>query len=63
MIPQSSIETILERTDIVGLVESYGLELKRAGRDWVCCCPFHNERTPSFHVSEVRQLWCVPGGR
>ena len=67
MIPQSTIETILERTDIVGLVESYGLELKRAGRDWVCCCPFHNERTPSFHVSEVRQSWhcfgaCQEGG-
>jgi DNA primase catalytic core len=48
-------------------VESAGVELKRKGRDWHGCCPFHDDRTPSLVVSEDKNLWhclgaCQTGG-
>jgi DNA primase len=49
-IPDSVIDDVRARTDIVSVVESY-LPLKRRGSDYWGCCPFHNERTPSFKVS------------
>ena len=67
MIPQAIITQILDRTDIVELIQSCGVSLKRAGREYVACCPFHGEKTASFHVSPVRQTWhcfgaCNEGG-
>ena len=64
-IPETTIDEILKRTDIVDLIGSY-LSLKQAGKDHVGLCPFHNEKTPSFSVSAQKQLYycfgCGAGG-
>ncbi len=55
-IPQSFIDELIARTDIVELVGSR-VQLKKAGREWKACCPFHNEKTPSFWVSPDKQFY------
>ena len=64
-IDEDSIRRVLEATDIVDVVGSY-LSLKRAGSRWKACCPFHNEKTPSFIVHQTRQNFkcfgCGEGG-
>ena len=55
-IPQSFIEDLTARADIVELIGSR-VELKKAGREYRACCPFHNEKTPSFWVSPVKQFY------
>ena len=57
MISQDTINAILDRADIVSLVREYVPELTKRGANWTCCCPFHKEKTPSFHVSPARQTW------
>jgi DNA primase len=49
MIPDSIIEEIRNRTDVVAVIGRH-VELQKSGRTWKGCCPFHGERTPSFHV-------------
>jgi DNA primase len=65
MIKQEVIEQIRTQTDIVQLVGGY-LPLKKAGRYYKALCPFHSERTPSFHVNQERQTYhcfgCGTGG-
>lgn len=56
MIPQPFIEDLLNRLDIVEVIGRY-LTLKRAGANFVACCPFHNEKTPSFTVSPAKQFY------
>lgn len=56
MIPQSFIQDLLSRLDIVSVVERY-VPLRRAGANYVACCPFHNEKTPSFSVSPTKQFY------
>ncbi len=56
MIPQSFIQDLLNRVDIVDVVERY-VKLKRAGANYVACCPFHGEKTPSFTVSQSKQFY------
>ncbi len=55
-IPQSFIDELLARVDIVGVVESR-VSLKRAGREYQANCPFHDEKTPSFTVSPAKQFY------
>ncbi len=55
-IPQQFIDDILARTDIVELVDAR-VTLKKAGKDFQACCPFHNEKTPSFTVSQNKQFY------
>ena len=55
-IPRDFIDSILEQTDIVSLIDSR-ISLKKRGRDYLACCPFHNEKTPSFNVSPQKQFY------
>ena len=56
MIPQSFIQDLLARVDIVDVVERY-VPLKKTGANYQACCPFHNEKTPSFSVSPAKQFY------
>ena len=56
MIPDSFIQELLNRVDIVDLIDGY-VRLKKAGANFVACCPFHNEKTPSFSVSPGKQFY------
>ena len=56
MIPESFIQELLARIDIVDVIERY-LPLKKAGANYVACCPFHSEKTPSFSVSRSKQFY------
>lgn len=55
-IPQSFIDDLLVRTDIVELIDSR-VRLKKAGKNYQACCPFHNEKSPSFTVSQEKQFY------
>lgn len=56
-IPKEIIEEVRSRCDIVDLVSSYLPELRKRGATYKCCCPFHNEKTPSFTVNQERQIY------
>ena len=56
MIPDAFIQDLLARIDIVDLVDSY-VPLKKAGANYAACCPFHNEKSPSFTVSPAKQFY------
>src|SRR5688572_7015774 len=56
MIPQSFIQDLLGRVDIVEVVDRH-VKLKRAGANYVACCPFHSEKSPSFTVSPTKQFY------
>ncbi|MDA1299153.1 MAG: DNA primase [Proteobacteria bacterium] len=56
MIPPEFIDELLSRTDIVEIIESR-VTLKKAGKDYTGLCPFHNEKSPSFSVSQDKQFY------
>ncbi|HET7569924.1 MAG TPA: DNA primase [Gammaproteobacteria bacterium] len=56
MIPQSFIDELIARADIVEVVGNR-VQLKKAGREFSACCPFHSEKTPSFTVSPQKQFY------
>jgi len=56
-IPKEIIEEVRSRCDIVELISSYLPELSKRGATYKCCCPFHNEKTPSFTVNQERQIY------
>ena len=55
-IPREFIDDMIARTDIVELIDSR-VRLKKAGRNYQACCPFHNEKSPSFTVSQDKQFY------
>jgi DNA primase len=64
-ISRLSIDRIRETADIVEVVSDF-VPLKKRGKDWVACCPFHSEKSPSFHVNPSRGFYkcfgCGKGG-
>ncbi len=56
MIPESFIQELLHRVDVVDLIDGY-VPLKKAGANFAACCPFHNEKSPSFTVSPSKQFY------
>jgi len=56
MIPQPFIYDLLNRVDIVDAIDRH-VPLKKAGANFVACCPFHSEKTPSFTVSQTKQFY------
>ncbi|MFN0087264.1 MAG: DNA primase [Blastocatellia bacterium] len=64
-IPRGFSDDLRNQADIVRIVSDY-VSLKKKGRDYAACCPFHNEKTPSFYVSASKQLFkcfgCGKGG-
>jgi len=64
-IPQAFIDEVLARTDIVEVVEQR-VPLRKRGSNHTACCPFHQEKTPSFSVSQAKQIYhcfgCGAGG-
>ncbi|PID34332.1 MAG: DNA primase, partial [Thiotrichales bacterium] len=55
-IPKEFIDQLLGRIDIVDVINKR-VPLKKAGREYTACCPFHNEKTPSFTVSPTKQFF------
>lgn len=64
-ITEECVARIKDSADVVDIIGTY-LQLRRAGNSWKACCPFHNEKTPSFHVNPARQSFkcfgCGVGG-
>jgi DNA primase len=56
MIPEQFIQELLNRVDVVDVVDK-SVPLKKAGANYVACCPFHNEKSPSFTVSPTKQFY------
>ena len=54
--PQAFIDDLVGRADIVEIINAR-VPLKKAGREYRACCPFHNEKTPSFWVSPAKQFY------
>jgi len=65
-IPEAEIEKIKASSDLLALMRARGLKLKKRGGQYVACCPFHEENTPSFTVTPDKGLWhclgCNEGG-
>ena len=65
-IPESFINDLIARVSISEVIAARGVELRKSGNDLVGCCPFHNEKSPSFNVSLSKQVYhcfgCGVGG-
>ena len=63
--PDELVEEIRSRSDIVSVLSRF-IPLQKKGANYTCCCPFHNEKTPSFSVNPTRQIYkcfgCGVGG-
>jgi DNA primase len=55
-LPQSFLDELVSRVDIVELIDAR-VPLKKKGRDYMACCPFHGEKSPSFSVSPTKQFY------
>lgn len=56
-IPAADLERLKEEVSVQRLVEGAGIELKRAGKDWLGRCPFHDDREASLVVTPGKNLW------
>ena len=54
---ETTIEELKARTDLSDLIASYGISLRRSGSGVMACCPFHNEKTPSFHINTSKGFY------
>ncbi len=65
-ISNETIEQVLNTTDIVSVIGEYTRLERRSGNDWWGCCPFHGEKTASFHVDSDNKFFhcfgCHKGG-
>ena len=63
--PQTFVEDLRRQADIVRIIQDY-VQLKKKGSNWMACCPFHKEKTPSFSVSPTKEIFycfgCHKGG-
>jgi DNA primase len=63
--PQTFIDDLKRQADIVRVIQDY-VQLKKKGTNWMACCPFHKEKTPSFSVSPAKEIFncfgCHKGG-
>jgi DNA primase len=63
--PEELVEEVRQKNDIVDVISGY-IGLQKKGSNYVCCCPFHGEKTPSFCVNRARQIYkcfgCGEGG-
>ena len=55
-IPDETVDRIRQSTDILEVINDF-VSLKKRGSNYIACCPFHNEKTPSFNVNPVRQIY------
>ena len=55
-IPESFIDELMNRVDVVDVIDAR-VPLKKAGKEYKACCPFHGEKTPSFTVSQSKQFY------
>ena len=64
--PQYFIDDLKNRADIVRIIQPYAQDLKKNGSNWMACCPFHQEKTPSFSVNPSKGFYkcfgCGKGG-
>ena len=65
MIPQETVQKILDTAQIEEVVADF-VSMRKRGAEWWGCCPFHNEKTPSFHVVPAKGIYycfgCHKGG-
>ena len=57
MISNEEINDIRAKANIVDIFALYNIKLEKKGKNYACCCPFHNEKTPSMIVSESKQIF------
>lgn len=55
-IPEETVDRIRQATDILEVINDF-VSLKKRGSNYIACCPFHNEKTPSFNVNPTRQIY------
>ena len=64
--PQYFIDDLKNRADLVRIIQPYAQDLKKKGANWMACCPFHQEKTPSFSVNPAKGFYkcfgCGKGG-
>src|SRR5438552_17735371 len=64
--PQYFIDDLKSRADLVRIIQPYAQDLKKKGANWMACCPFHQEKTPSFSVNPAKGFYkcfgCGKGG-
>jgi DNA primase len=62
-IPSEIIDEVRQRNDIAEVIMECGVPLKLSGKNYKACCPFHDEKTPSFTVSSEKQMfYSLPSG-
>ncbi len=64
--PQYFIDDLKNRADLIRIIQPYAQDLKKKGANWMACCPFHQEKTPSFSVNPAKGFYkcfgCGKGG-